>query len=1119
MLQFFVDRRRRLRALWAAVLTAITVSTLIVSTASAGVAKTLSWGLDRIDQKALQLDSKYSHRYAGAGIDVYVLSSGLRLTSGEFLFNSRARAGGDFTWGDGWGDRDCEGRGTHVASTAGGTTWGVANEVSIISVKIYQCGAGGELSRGLTGRQVQWVVDNHTAGKSAVAVLDMAVDRSTVSDSDMTAYDDMATAMINDGITVVVPAGDKADLASCDQSPARVPAAITVAASTSTDARASSSSTGSCIDVFAPGVDVRTGRHDDDLASTLASGTSMAAAHVAGAAALLLEQHPSYTPAQVWDAMKADATTGVMKSLKTGEPDRLLHVTPAALPGAPTALTGAVAPTDGMPSGYVRLSWSLPADDGGAEITDYVVQDSTDGVTWANRSDGKDTIQAYQTGGFPTGVPRWFRVAAVNAVGQGPWSTSVKLTPLGVPGDVTELTAAVAPSAGVGAGQVKLTWSAPADNGGADVSDYVVEYRPLADLTWRTANDGISTATSFTVDGLTKGVRYTFRVSAKNVVGVGSQTTVGATPSGSPDAPVDLSAAVAPVTGVGSGQIKLTWTAPASNGVAIDDYIITEGNGIWPARVISDGQSTATTFTIGQLTNGQRYTFSVWAHNSLGMGFPAVVSATPMWNPEAPAGLRARVAPADGVGRGEVRLIWNTPSGSAVSDYLIERSEDGVNWSTVDDGISTDTAFTVRGLNDGTRYRFQVTAKNAVGSGPPSAEVSAIPRWTPSAPDGLAAAVAPAADAGSGEVSLTWNTPPANGAAVSDYLIESSSDGTTWTAIDDGVSTETGYTVGDLANGATYSFRVTAHNEVGDGPPSEPIRATPMWMPAAPADLTATRGGSGEVMLAWTAPAANGSAITDYAIESSGDGVTWTTVDHAASAGTAVTVGGLTNGSPYSFRVAALNGVGQGLWSDQVAATPTGTPAVPGGLSAAVAPVAGVRSGQVKLTWTAPSDNGSAISDYLIEQSVDGTTWTTVPDGVSTSTTSSVAGLTNGSQYWFRVAATNAVGRSEWSTITSGTPTWKPAAPGLLRASVARSARVKLTWTTPTTNGAPIADYVIQRSAGKRWTTVRDGVSTTRSYTVTRLDNGTSYRFRVAAKNAVGRGSWSVVVSATPHAR
>jgi predicted phage tail protein len=155
----------------------------------------------------------------------------------------------------------------------------------------------------------------------------------------------------------------------------------------------------------------------------------------------------------------------------------------------------------------------------------------------------------------------------------------------------------------------------------------------------------------------------------------------------------------------------------------------------------------------------------------------------------------------------------------------------------------------------------------------------------------------------------------------------------------------------------------------------------------------------------------------------------------------------------------------------------------------------------------------------VIQRSTNGTTWTTLNDGSSTATTFTVTGLANGTAYQFRIAAVNAVGRGAWSTPVAATPRWKPAAPSGLRA-VPASRKVTLTWTAPpTSGGSTITDYVIQRSAnGKSWTTVRDGVSTTRSSVVGSLTNGTTYRFRVAAKNAVGTALWSAIVRATPRA-
>jgi chitodextrinase len=176
-------------------------------------------------------------------------------------------------------------------------------------------------------------------------------------------------------------------------------------------------------------------------------------------------------------------------------------------------------------------------------------------------------------------------------------------------------------------------------------------------------------------------------------------------------------------------------------------------------------------------------------------------------------------------------------------------------------------------------------------------------------------------------------------------------------------------------------------------------------------------------------------------------------------------------------------------------------------------------AGRAKLNWSPPaSDGGATISDYVIQRSQDRTTWSTVRDGVSTTRSHTVTGLTNGTRYWFRVAARNTAGRGAWSPLVAVTPRAVPTAPPAVTAAPA-SRSVTLRWSRPLSNGgAAIADYVIQRSPNRTtWSTVRDGVSTARSHTVTRLRNGTRYWFRVAARNSAGRGAWSSSVTAVPH--
>jgi hypothetical protein len=246
-------------------------------------------------------------------------------------------------------------------------------------------------------------------------------------------------------------------------------------------------------------------------------------------------------------------------------------------------------------------------------------------------------------------------------------------------------------------------------------------------------------------------------------------------------------------------------------------------------------------------------------------------------------------------------------------------------------------------------------------------------------------------------------------------------------------------------------------------------------------------------------------------------------------------VGTVASGSPldtatvgsHSFEVTATDRAGHEQTS-RVGYTITPLLATaPRELTAVIAPAPRVGSGQVKLTWTAPASSGGAtITDYIIQRSTNGVTWTTVSDGVSTARSRLVSGLTNRTSYQFRVAAVNAAGQGPFSAIVRATPRWKPAAPGRVTAAVAPtpgvgSRQVRLTWNAPAaTGGATITDYVIQRSTtDTTWARLRDGVSTARSTLVRRLTNGTRYRFRVAAVNAAGQGPWSATIRATPRAR
>ena len=779
-------------------------------------------------------------------------------------------------------------------------------------------------------------------------------------------------------------------------------------------------------------------------------------------------------------------------------------VTAATLPAAPTNLW----PMPG--DGEVTLSWTNP---GGDAITSHEV--STDGGTTfsdiPNSAHGQTNATGYTVTGLDNGTGYTFKLRARNASGRGRASTATA-TPRAPP-DAPDL------SATSGDGQVTLSWTNPGDN---TITKY--QYRRKtgdgAYGNWTDIGGSSWTTTTHTVTGLGNGTQYGFQLRAVNAIGEGPESTPVQLATPVWGAPANLSATPFIDPDTDESQVILSWTDPGDSTIA-KYQVSTDGGETFDN--ISGSSATTTSYAVTGLTNGTTYTLALRAANADAsvVGTAATATARPLW----PASTNLKAAP----GNEKVELTWD--GNSAIAHYRVHTQSSGATLTPSDvesSGSGTKTTATVEDLTNGTEYTFTVQAVDTSGG---TAVITGLPSSTtatlapvPERPADLSATP------GDRQVVLAWNDP--SDSTITEYQV--STNGETFTDIDDTDISENdtdntlAYTGIGLTNGTLYTFKLRAVNDSGNGLSSDNVTATPLW----PAPVVTAAADSGRVVLQWDT---GDPGITRYAVRTTLTGTNTQVSDNAHESGsgnkTTVPVGGLTDGTNYTFTVRAASGTFTNFQITGAASTATATPALalpaaPTGLT----PTAD--DSQVRLVWDDPGNITITRYDYstysaqgypseILGSNAATTAYTVIilSDGGGTA-------LSNNTAYPFAVRAVNASGDGPWATVTA-TPIGPPSAPGELSATQGDHQQTTLSWANP--SDSTILNYEYRQAHGDQeeneadidfgdwseWKDIGGSRADTTGHTVAGLFNGFVYKFEVRAVNDSGKGG-AAEMTATP---
>lgn len=629
-----------------------------------------TWGLDRMDQDRAGQDSHFRYpATGGTGVMVYVVDTGVSPLAD---FGGRVTTGYSVLAGDPDANLDQNSHGTHVAGTIASNTFGLAKHATIVPIKVFPAsgqGSGSDIVAGLN-----WILAHHPAGTPGVVNLSLEVA------SVWSPLNNAVKALTDKGLFVAVAAGNE-DVDACTTSPASAPSAFTTGAVTNADARSSFSNWGACLDGFAPGSNISSWAPNGDVA--IKSGTSMAAPHVAGAAALALAQDPTITPARLSTALVA-ASSATVTDAGAGSPSTVVNTLALPTVGTPTG----VQLTD-VTTTSATATWNAPAPATPVTVASYTVT-----ATAAGKPTVTATVAGTQTSAALTGLA-WstgytVTVAAHALTHTGPASTAAQVTTAtpvpGVPSGV-QVTAAARSAA--------LTWTAPAPVTGAAVTGYGVAWRPVGGSTWSTSS---VTTTSATLADLLPETTYQATVTARAGAVAGSPSAVVefTTPMAPPPAPAGLSAAAT------ARDATLTWDAvPGADGYVLSWRL--SGAQAWTTV-----RTAGTSLSLGDLAPATSYEMRIGATSAAGDGppGPTLVVTTAFLPPAAPEALRAVL-----VADSSITWTWaeGLAQGAAVPTAfeLQWRPVGAVEWTTV---ATSQPVLTLTGLLPSTAYEVQVRA-------------------------------------------------------------------------------------------------------------------------------------------------------------------------------------------------------------------------------------------------------------------------------------------------------------------------------------------------------------------------------------------------------------------------